>query len=68
MQQGMPDNGMGGGMMPPPGMDPNGNAGLTVSNVMKEIQVLKDKFKNDDEDHCKYYYLYCVCIPSLSSW
>jgi coatomer protein complex subunit gamma len=26
---------------------------LTVSNVIKEIQVLKDKFKNDDEDHCK---------------
>jgi hypothetical protein len=20
---------------------------------MKEIQVLKDKFKNDDEDHCE---------------
>ncbi len=30
------------------------DGGLTVSNVMKEIQVLKDKFKNDDEDHCEY--------------
>lgn len=26
---------------------------LTVSNVIKEIQVLKDKFKSEDEDHCK---------------
>lgn len=31
-----------------------GRTALTVSNVIREIQVLKDKFKNDDEDHCKY--------------
>jgi len=43
------------------GNDPNApppagevRTALTVSNVIREIQVLKDKFKNDDEDHCEY--------------
>jgi len=40
--------------MAPPRLDGGATDGaLTVSNVMKEIQVLKDKFKNDDEDHCE---------------
>lgn len=42
--------------MAPPRMDGGPTDGaLTVSNVMKEIQVLKDKFKNDDEDHCELW-------------
>ena len=36
--------------------------GLTVSSVMKEIAVLKDKFKSDDEDHCA-----CVCVHGTAS-
>jgi hypothetical protein len=47
--------------MAPPRME-NTEGGLTVSNVMKEIQVLKDKFKNDDEDHCEYLLCVCVCV------
>ena len=40
--------------MAPPRIDGgNADGALIVSSVMKEIQVLKDKFKNDDEDHCE---------------
>lgn len=38
---------------------------LTVSNVIKEIQVLKDKFKNDDEDHCKSAHATHVLVSDL---
>lgn len=41
--------GAGGGMAP---TLESSERGLTVSSVMKEIAVLKDKFKSDDEDHC----------------
>jgi len=44
---------LGPGMAPPRLEGSATDGSLTVSNVMKEIQVLKDKFKNDDEDHCK---------------
>lgn len=42
--------------MAPPRIDGgNSDGALTVSSMMKEIQVLKDKFKNDDEDHCELW-------------
>ena len=51
----MPDNtmllGAGGGMAP---TLESSERGLTVSSVMKEIAVLKDKFKSEDDDHCEY--------------
>jgi len=54
----MPDNSatslmLGPGMAAPRTDGGHTDGALTVSNVMKEIQVLKDKFKNDDEDHCE---------------
>lgn len=74
----MPDNtmmlGAGGGMAP---TLESTERGLTVSSVMKEIAVLKDKFKMDDEDHCTLLFntmrchsirfdrlLGCVSLPS----
>lgn len=42
--------------------------GLTVSSVMKEIAVLKDKFKSDDEDHCKCVCMYLVGWCGLWVW
>uniref|UniRef100_I2CP15 Gamma-coat protein n=2 Tax=Nannochloropsis gaditana TaxID=72520 RepID=I2CP15_NANGC len=46
---------LGPGMAPPRLEGSATDGSLTVSNVMKEIQVLKDKFKNDDEDHFSPY-------------
>lgn len=40
-----------------------GDKQLTMSNVMKEFQGLKDKFKNEDEDDCKWCFRgMCLCF------
>lgn len=66
----MPDNtmmlGPGGGMAGP--TLETSERGLTVSSVMKEIAVLKDKFKSDDEDHCTCFLMFGGCWGGWGDW